>query len=92
MDDLNNEVDYEEFSSLSGEKLCGVILDDAGPNKVKIIRVVKNNMGIGLKEAMELVDNSPSLICNNISLDRGKLIAEELADEGAFVRIVIKKE
>ena len=44
-----------------------VILKDVGPEKIKVIRVVREVTGLGLKEAKELVDKAPSTVKEGVS-------------------------
>ena len=60
-----------------------VELTEVGPNKVKVIKVVRDYTGLGLKEAKELVDKAPSIIKEGISKAEADDLIAKLADEGA---------
>ncbi|MCQ2513000.1 MAG: 50S ribosomal protein L7/L12 [Lachnospiraceae bacterium] len=60
-----------------------VELTEIGPNKVKVIKVVRDNTGLGLKEAKELVDKAPSIIKEGISKPEAEDLVKQLEAEGA---------
>ena len=64
-----------------------VELTEIGPNKVKVIKVVRDYTGLGLKEAKELVDSAPSIIKNGITKAEADDLAEKLTAEGAKATI-----
>jgi len=64
-----------------------VILKDAGANKIAVIKVVKEIMGLGLKEAKEVVDGAPKTIKEAISADDAEAIKTKLTDAGAEVEV-----
>jgi len=64
-----------------------VELTEIGPNKVKVIKVVRDYTGLGLKEAKELVDSAPSIIKEGISKAEADDLAEKLTAEGAKATI-----
>ncbi len=64
-----------------------VELTEIGPNKVKVIKVVRDDTGLGLKEAKELVDSAPSIIKQAISKAEADDLAEKLTAEGAKATI-----
>ena len=64
-----------------------VELTEIGPNKVKVIKVVRDYTGLGLKEAKELVDSAPSIIKEAISKAEADDLAEKLTAEGAKATI-----
>ena len=49
-----------------------VVLKDAGDQKIKVIKVVRDATGLGLKEAKELVDGAPKTIKENVSKDEAE--------------------
>ena len=55
--------------------------------KIKVIKVVREITGLGLKEAKDLVDNAPKAIKENVSNDEANEIAEKLKAAGAEVEI-----
>jgi len=60
-----------------------VELTEVGPNKVKIIKAVREATGLGLKEAKELVDNAPKVIKEGTSKEEAEDIKTKLEAEGA---------
>ena len=64
-----------------------VELTDVGPNKVKVIKVVREATGLGLKEAKDLVDNAPKMIKEAASKAEADDIKAKLEAEGAKVTL-----
>ena len=64
-----------------------VELTDVGPNKVKVIKVVRELTGLGLKEAKEAVDNAPKVVKEAISKEEAEAIKAKFEAEGAKVTI-----
>ena len=64
-----------------------VELTEVGPNKVKVIKVVKDATGLGLKEAKEVVDGAPKVLKEGASKDEANEIKEKLEAEGAKVTL-----
>ena len=64
-----------------------VELTEVGPNKVKVIKVVREITGLGLKESKDLVDNAGSPIKENISMEEANEIKAKLEEAGATVEV-----
>ena len=64
-----------------------VELTEAGANKVKVIKVVRELTGLGLKEAKEVVDNAPKVIKEAASKEEAEDIQKKLEAEGAKVTL-----
>ena len=64
-----------------------VELTEVGPNKVKVIKVVKDATGLGLKEAKEVVDGAPKVIKEGATKEEAEALKKQLEDEGAVVTI-----
>ena len=64
-----------------------VILKSAGPNKMAVIKLVKDLTGAGLKDAKDLVDNAPKAIKEGISKEAADEIAGKLKEAGAEVEV-----
>ena len=64
-----------------------VELTDVGPNKVKVIKVVREATGLGLKEAKDLVDNAPKTLKEAASKAEAEEIKAKLEAEGAKVTL-----
>ena len=64
-----------------------VELTEVGPNKVKVIKVVREITGLGLKEAKELVDGAPKVVKEGVSKAEAEEIKTKLEAEGAEVNL-----
>ncbi len=64
-----------------------VILKDVGADKIKVIKVVREVTGLGLKEAKDLVDGAPKPIKENVSKDEASSIEAKFKEVGATVEI-----
>ena len=64
-----------------------VILASAGASKVKVIKVVREITGLGLKEAKAVVDEAPKAIKEAVSKEEAEEIKTKLEAEGAVVEI-----
>lgn len=64
-----------------------VVLNAAGAEKIKVIKVVRELTGLGLKEAKELVDNAPGNIKEGIEKGEAEAIKKQLEDVGAVVEL-----
>ena len=64
-----------------------VELTEVGPNKVKVIKVVREVTGLGLKEAKEVVDGAPKVVKEGASKDEAEDIKTKLEAEGAKVTL-----
>ena len=64
-----------------------VELTEVGPNKVKVIKVVREITGLGLKEAKELVDGAPKVVKEGASKAEAEDIKAKLEAEGAEVNL-----
>ena len=60
-----------------------VELTEAGANKVKVIKVVREITGLGLKEAKEVVDGAPKVVKEGASKEEAEEIQKKLEAEGA---------
>ncbi len=65
-----------------------VLLKNAGPSKLNVVKTVKDLTGLGLKEAKELVDGAPRNVKEGISKGEADEIFNKLKDAGAEVEIV----
>ncbi|MFQ9985674.1 MAG: 50S ribosomal protein L7/L12, partial [Lachnospiraceae bacterium] len=64
-----------------------VELTEVGPNKVKVIKVVREITGLGLKEAKEVVDGAPKLVKEGAEKAEAEDIKAKLEAEGAKVTL-----
>ncbi len=64
-----------------------VVLASAGAEKIKVIKVVRELTGLGLKEAKEVVDGAPKTLKEAVSKEEAETIKAKLAEVGATVEI-----
>ena len=64
-----------------------VELTDVGANKVKVIKVVREATGLGLKEAKEVVDGAPKVVKAGVSKEEAEDLKTKLEAEGAKVTL-----
>jgi large subunit ribosomal protein L7/L12 len=64
-----------------------VILMAAGAEKIKVIKVVRELTGLGLKEAKDLVDNAPKPVKEQISKQDADAIVEKFKETGATIEV-----
>jgi len=64
-----------------------VELTEVGPNKVKVIKVVREATGLGLKEAKEVVDGAPKVVKQGVSKEEAEDLKTKLEAEGAKVTL-----
>ena len=64
-----------------------VELTEVGPNKVKVIQVVREVSGLGLKEAKEVVDNAPKIVKEQVSKAEADDLKAKLEEQGAKVTL-----
>lgn len=77
----------EGASEEKGTNNVSVILKDAGQSKVQLIKEIKDLLGIGLKEAKDIVDGAPKPVKENISLNEAEEIKKKLEAVGATIEI-----
>ena len=63
------------------------VLTEVGPNKINVIKVVRELTGLGLKEAKAVVDEAPKPIKEAVSRDEAEKIAAKMAEVGAKVDV-----
>jgi len=64
-----------------------VILTAAGPNKINVIKAVREVTSLGLKEAKDLVDGAPKPIKEGVNKDEAETIRKKFTDAGATVEV-----
>jgi large subunit ribosomal protein L7/L12 len=64
-----------------------VILTSAGQAKLQVIKAVKEALGLGLKEAKELVDGAPKAVKEKVSKAEAEQLKEALEEAGAEVEV-----
>jgi large subunit ribosomal protein L7/L12 len=63
------------------------ILTEVGPNKIPVIKVVRELTGLGLKEAKDVVDAAPKPVKEGVARDEAEKIKAALEEQGAKVEI-----
>ena len=64
-----------------------VVLTAAGDQKIKVITAVKNELGLGLKEAKDLVDGAPKTLKENVAKEEAEALKAKLTEVGATVEL-----
>lgn len=64
-----------------------VVLTSAGANKLQVVKEVKNLLGLGLKEAKDLVDSAPGVIKEGVSKEEAEQVKATLEGVGAEVEL-----
>jgi large subunit ribosomal protein L7/L12 len=64
-----------------------VVLVAAGPNKINVIKAVREVTSLGLKEAKDLVDGAPKPVKEGITKDEAETIKKKFVDAGATVEV-----
>jgi large subunit ribosomal protein L7/L12 len=64
-----------------------VVLASAGAQKIKVIKVVREATGLGLKEAKEVVDNAPKAIKEGVTKEEAEELKAKLEEVGASVEV-----
>ena len=64
-----------------------VILTEIGPNKIPVIKVVRELTGLGLKEAKDVVDAAPKAVKEGVDKDEAEKVKAALEDQGAKAEI-----
>ena len=63
------------------------LLTVIGPNKIPVIKVVREITGLGLKEAKDLVDSAPKAVKEGVTKEEAEVVRAKLADVGATVEV-----
>ena len=64
-----------------------VVLQDAGANKIQVIKVVRDATGLGLKEAKELVDGAPKTVKEGATKEEAEELKAKFAEAGAVIEL-----
>lgn len=64
-----------------------VVLTEAGDQKIKVIKVVRDATGLGLKEAKDLVDGAPKTVKENVAKEEAEDLKAKFAEVGATVEL-----
>jgi large subunit ribosomal protein L7/L12 len=63
------------------------VLTDVGPNKILVIKAVRELTGLGLKEAKDLVDAAPKGVREGVTKEEAEAVKEKLSEAGATVDV-----
>ena len=64
-----------------------VLLKDAGDQKIKVIKVVRDATGLGLKEAKDLVDGAPKTVKENVAKEEAEELKAKFTEAGAVIEL-----
>ena len=64
-----------------------VMLQEIGPNKINVIKAVREVTSLGLREAKELVESSPTKVKEGVTKDDAESVKTKLAEAGATVEV-----
>jgi len=64
-----------------------VVLKEAGQEKIKVIKVVREITGLGLKEAKDLVDGAPKTVKENVNKEEAETLKKKFEEVGAVVEL-----
>ena len=63
------------------------VLTEVGPNKILVIKAVRELTGLGLKEAKDLVDAAPKAVKEGVTKEEAEQVKEKLAEAGATTEV-----
>ena len=74
---------------MTGVQTCAlpILLAEVGPNKLKVVKVVKEACGLGLKEAKDLVDGAPATVKEGLSKEEAENLKKAIEAAGAVVEL-----
>ena len=64
-----------------------VVLADFGANKIKVIKVIREITGLGLKEAKDLVESAPKAVKTGVTKDEAEELKKKIEETGAKVEL-----
>lgn len=64
-----------------------VVLKEAGDQKIKVIKVVRDATGLGLKEAKDLVDGAPKTVKENVAKEEAEELKAKFTEAGAVIEL-----
>jgi large subunit ribosomal protein L7/L12 len=76
-----------EAAATEEQSEFSAVLTEVGPNKIPVIKVVRELTGLGLKEAKDVVDAAPKAVKEGIAKDEAEKIKAALEEQGAKVEI-----
>ena len=79
--------EYDGGEAAAEKTSFDVILKACGPNKLAIVKLVKDLTGLGLKEAKDVVDAAPKAVKEGVSKDEAEGLKKTLEEAGAEVEL-----
>ena len=87
-DDIDDDIEDDEDYDVPEGECYDVILSDAGVMKLAIVKALKDNFELGLKESKDIVDNVPCTLINRVSKEDAEMIRDILEPAGAIIEIL----
>ena len=84
---LKSEYGIEPAAAVEEKTSFNVVLKAAGPNKLAIVKIVKELTGLGFKEAKDLVDTAPKPVKEGVDKATAEELKTKLTEAGADVEI-----
>ena len=84
---VNICVPKDPFSPKIPKTEFDVELTDFGKQKVKVIKVIREIMGLGLKEAKEFVESAPKIVKEGVSIEEAEALKAKIEEQGAAVTL-----
>ena len=84
---VNTFVPKDPFSPKVPKIEFDVELTDFGKQKVKVIKVIREIMGLGLKEAKEFVESAPKIVKEGVSIEEAEALKAKIEEQGATVTL-----
>ena len=85
---IEEEFGVSAVAAAAEEKTSfNVVLKEAGDQKIKVITAVKNALGLGLKDAKDLVDGAPKTLKENVSKAEAEELKAKLEEVGAVIEL-----
>ena len=84
---VNTFVPKDPFQPKMPKTEFDVELTDFGKQKVKVIKVVREVMGLGLKEAKEFVESAPKIIKEGVSIEEAEALKAKIEEQGATITL-----
>ena len=81
-----------DYNDNPGDKSFGVFLKNNGPQKLQVLKKIKELLNIGLKEAKDFIDSAPVTLIEGITEAEAKAIQSELIDAGADVVLTVQQQ
>ncbi|MBI2897455.1 MAG: ribosomal protein L7/L12 [Deltaproteobacteria bacterium] len=72
-----------ETSPEPSREFCEVVLQEAGPNKIQVIKVVRDHVPMGLKECKDLIEAAPAIVIRDAPRAKAERLRDDLARVGA---------